>query len=252
MALVGLENKLAIVTGAAQNIGRAIALELARAGANVVIADIQSAKTRKVARDIERLKRLALAIEVDIRDQRQVNRMVALASERLGRIDILVNNAAIVGIRTPIDTLDQEQWDTFQAVCLRGAFFSSQAVIPFMRRQGKGKIINVSSAAFWVGAADCSAYISAKGGLIGLTRGLARELGQYNINVNAITPGAVKTPQESRVAKQKEIDLIVTSQCLRRRVLPLDIAKAVIFLASDLSDAITGQTINVDAGWAMH
>jgi 3-oxoacyl-[acyl-carrier protein] reductase len=121
-----------------------------------------------------------------------------------------------------------------------------------MRKQGKGKIINVSSVVFWVGAVNCSAYISAKGGVIGLTRGLARELGQYNINVNAITPGAVETPEEKQVARRNEIDQIVSSQCLRRRVLPLDIAKAVIFLASSLSDAVTGQTINVDAGWAMH
>jgi 3-oxoacyl-[acyl-carrier protein] reductase len=252
VSLLGLERKVAIVTGAAQNIGRAMALELARAGASVVVADLQIAKARKVARDIERLKKPALAVKVDVRDQSQVRELAALAFERFGRIDVLVNNASIVGVRTPIEVLDSEQWDTLLAVCLRSAFFSVQAVVPFMRKRGKGKIINISSAVFWVGAADCAPYISSKGGLIGLTRGLARELGQYNISVNAITPGAVKTPQERLVANQREIDRLVSAQCLRRRVLPVDIANAAVFLASDLSDAITGQTINVDAGWAMH
>jgi 3-oxoacyl-[acyl-carrier protein] reductase len=250
--LIDLKNHVVIVTGAAQNIGREIALELSRAGASLVIADKHAAKARKVAREIERLDGPVLPVEVDISNLRQVKRMAALAAETFGRIDVLVNNACTADVRAPVDHLDQKHWDSVQAVCLRGAFFCSQAVLPFMRKQGKGKIINVSSVVFWVGAVNCSAYISAKGGVIGLTRGLARELGQYNINVNAITPGAVETPEEKQVARRNEIDQIVSSQCLRRRVLPLDIAKAVIFLASSLSDAVTGQTINVDAGWAMH
>ena len=252
MALLNLENRVAIVTGAAQNIGRSVVLELARAGTNIVVADIQAGKTRRVVREIERLDRAAFAVQVDISDRHEVNKMAAQVAERFGRIDILVNNACTTGKRAPVETLEQEQWDAMHAVCLRGALFCSQAVIPFMRKQGKGKIINISSVVFWLGAANCSAYISAKGGLIGLTRGLARELGQYNINVNAITPGAVKTVEEKHFVNPKEIDLIVNSQCLRRRVLPRDIATVVIFLASSLSDAMTGQTINVDAGWAMH
>jgi len=252
MTSLGLENKVAIVTGGARNIGRAIVLELARSGANVVIADIQHAKARKVALEVERLKRRALAVETDVRDKTQIARMVALAVEKFSRVDILVNNAAIVGFPTPIETLTVEHWDRMQEVSLRSAFLCAQAVLPSMKRLGKGKIINISSVVFWVGAKNASAYVAAKGGLIGLTRSLARDLGEHKINVNAITPGAVKTPAEVKIATQEDIARIVNSQCLKRRVLPGDIARVALFLASDLSDAMTGQTLNVDAGWAFH
>lgn len=249
---LSLEKRVAIVTGAAQNIGRAIAKGLAQAGAYVVVADLQPAKASRVAQEIEQLGGRALAVETDIRDESQIDKMVRLTADKFGRIDILVNNAGIVsGVRIPMETINPAMWENYQAVCLKGAFFASQAVVPFMRKRRKGKIINISSVVFWLGNTNCLAYISAKGGLIGLTRGLARELGPYNINVNAVTPGAVKTVMKNR-ANQKTVDAIVSSQCLTRRVLPEDIANAVLFLASDLSDAITGQTINVDSGWAMH
>jgi 3-oxoacyl-[acyl-carrier protein] reductase len=249
--LLSLERRVAIVTGAARNIGRSIAVELSRAGAAVVVADVRTSGAEKVAREIRRAGREALAVSADVRDKAQVEGMVAEAVAHFGGVDILVNNAALLGPRAPAEELSLEQWDLMQEVNLRGAFLCSQAAIPFMKKRRRGKIINISSVVFWVGmgAAD---YVASKGGLIGLTRGLAREVGRFNINVNAITPGAVKTPEESRLARKEDVDSIVRSQCLSRRVLPADIARAALFLASDLSDAITGQTINVDAGWAMH
>ncbi|HEX2268184.1 MAG TPA: 3-oxoacyl-ACP reductase family protein [Pyrinomonadaceae bacterium] len=251
-ALLSLEGRVAIVTGAAKNIGKQIAVELARAGARVVIADIQTAAARKVAEQINSANGQALAIETDVSDAEQIQSLVSATVKEFGRVDILVNNAALLGPRTALEDLSLDQWDRMQQVNLRSAFLAAQAVVPQMKRRRKGKIINISSVVFWVGMMNTSDYSASKGGLIGLTRALARELGAYNINVNAITPGAVKTPEERKVARQEDVDRIVEAQCLKRRVLPHDIARAALFLASDLSDAITGQTLNVDGGWVMH
>jgi 3-oxoacyl-[acyl-carrier protein] reductase len=253
MTSLQLRGKVAVVTGGARNIGRSIAIHLAREGAHIAIADIRHAKARQVARVVQQLGGKSLAICTDLRDEKQIEEMVRLTAEEFGRIDVLVNNAAWTeGESTPLDLLSVAQWDKMQEISLRGAFLFAKAVVPWMRRRGEGRIINISSVVFWIGMADCLDYMSAKGGIIGFTRGLARELGRWNINVNAVTPGAVKTPQEKRVASRAEVQRIVSAQCLKRRVMPEDIAKAVVFLASDLSSAITGQTINVDAGWAMH
>lgn len=253
-SLLGLENKVAIVTGAAQNIGRAIALAFGGVGVRVVIADIREAKAEAVARMIERAGGEALAIRTDVRDPEQIRQLAARTAKHFGRIDILVNNAAIVGAaaRRPIESTTVEEWDLMQEVSLRSAFLCTQAVLPYLRRRRAGRIINISSVSFWIGASNCAAYVSAKGGLIGLTRSLARDLGPLGINVNAITPGAVLTAQEKDAATPEELDRIVAAQCLKRRIRPVDIAKAAIFLASDLSDAMTGQTINVDGGWSFH
>ena len=250
--MLSLHGRVAIVTGAAQNIGRQLALELAGAGAGVVIADIQIAKAEKVAQQITSDGGRALAIKTDVRAKEQVQKMVAATVKHFGRVDILVNNAALLGPRASVEELSLDQWDRMQEVNLRSAFVCTQAVIPHMKKRRKGKIINISSVVFWVGMPNTAHYAASKGGLIGLTRALARELGQYNILVNAITPGAVKTPEERKVARPEDVERIVAAQCLQRRVLPLDIALTALFLASDLSDAITGQTVNVDGGWALH
>jgi 3-oxoacyl-[acyl-carrier protein] reductase len=250
--MIGLERRVAIVTGAARNIGKQIAIELARAGASVVIADVQAGAARRVAEQIKRANGRALAVETDVGDGEQIKNMVSATVKEFGRVDILVNNAALLGPRSTLEDLSLDQWDRMQDVNLRSAFLAAQAVVPHMKKKRKGKIINISSVVFWVGLMNTSHYSASKGGLIGLTRSLARELGTYNVNVNAITPGAVKTPEELKVARQEDVDRILESQCLKRRVLPQDIARAALFLASDLSDAITGQTLNVDGGWVMH
>jgi 3-oxoacyl-[acyl-carrier protein] reductase len=250
--ILSLHGKVAIVTGAAQNIGRQLALELARAGAALIIADIQTAKAENVARQIRTANSQAVAITTDVRHLEQIQELVAATVKQFGRVDILVNNAALLGPRSTVENLSVDQWDRMQDVNLRSAFFCAQAVIPHMKKKRRGKIINISSVVFLVGMMNTADYSASKGGLIGLTRSLARELGPYNINVNAITPGAVKTPEERRLARPEDVEKIVNAQSLQRRVLPVDIARAALFLASDLSDAITGQTINVDGGWAMH
>lgn len=251
-SLLSLERRVAIVTGGARNIGKHLALELARAGASVVIADIQGARAQKVADQIKSANGHALAVETDVGDAEAIQNMVATTINEFRRIDILINNAALLGPRATLENLSLDQWDRMQHVNLRSAFLAAQAVVPHMRRKRKGKIINISSVVFWVGMTNASDYAASKGGLIGLTRALARELGAHNINVNAITPGAVKTPEEQKLARPEDVDRIVDAQCLKRRVVPQDIARAALFLASDLSDAITGQTLNVDGGWVMH
>jgi 3-oxoacyl-[acyl-carrier protein] reductase len=251
-SLLSLEGRVAIVTGGARNIGKQLALELAHAGASVVIADIEGARARKTAARINSAKGQALAVETDVSDVEQIQNMVATTMKEFGRIDILINNAALLGPRATLENLSLDQWDRMQHVNLRSAFLGTQAVVPHMKKKRKGKIINISSVVFLVGMMNASDYVASKGGLIGLTRALARELGVYNINVNAITPGAVKTPEERKLARQEDVDRIVDAQCLKRRVVPQDIAQAALFLASDFSDAITGQTLNVDGGWAMH
>jgi 3-oxoacyl-[acyl-carrier protein] reductase len=249
---LSLHDRVAIVTGGAKNIGKQVALELARAGASVVIADIQGARARKVADQINSAEGQALAVEIDVGDGEQIQCMVATTMKEFGRIDILINNAALLGPRAPLENLSLDQWDRMQQVNLRSAFLGAQAVVPHMKKKRRGKIINISSVVFLVGMINASDYAASKGGLIGLTRALARELGPHNINVNAITPGAVQTPEERKLAQPEDVERIVDAQCLKRRIVPQDIARAALFLSSDLSDAITGQMLNVDGGWVMH
>ena len=252
--LPGLAGKVAIVTGGARNIGRAIALKLARAGVRVAVLDLDLVGARKVAAEAAALAGgRALALQVDLVDHAQVTTAIAQVARRFGRIDILVNNAAKVGGPVcPFEKITPEQWDHMQQVSLRGAFFCTQAVLPHLLRTSRGKILNISSVVFWAGLGGCADYVAAKGGILGLTRALARELGDRRINVNAVTPGAVMTPQQRRQATPAQVASIIGKQCLRDGVRPDDIANAVLFLASSLSDAMTGQTLNVDGGWIMH
>ena len=178
--------------------------------------------------------------------------MVEEVAEHFGHIDILVNNAGIYP-RYVWNEMSAEQWDRIQGVNLRSCFLCSQAVFAYLKKQGAGKIINISSVTFWLGfPRNLVHYTASKGGVIGFTRALARDIGESNIQVNAITPGAVETEEEKKVATPEQVAAIVAQQSLKRRVLPRDIARTAIFLASPDSDMITGQTINVDGGWAMH
>ena len=256
-----LKDRVAIVTGGAQGIGRAFSLGLADEGAKLVVADINAEAADVTAKDIHAKGGEALALKTDVSSVESTLDMGKKAIEHFGRIDILVNNAAVVFrvqiTSVPFYELDVNEWDQVMAVNLKGPFLCSRAVFPYMKAQGEGKIINISSAAFFFGQANYVHYVSSKGGIIGLTRSMAREAGEYGIKVNAIAPGAVlsedpgdKVALEARMAKL-ERDLI-PKRSLQFHEYPEHLVGTLIFLASSYSDFITGQTIVVDGGDVMH
>lgn len=250
-----LKDRVAIVTGGALGIGRAYALRLVEEGAKVAIADIAYEAAVTTAKEIENRGGTALAIRTDVADEASVGDMVRQTAERFGRIDILINNAALfVGLfpRKPFTEITVEEWDRAMAVNIKGLFLCAKAVFPHMKAQGQGKIINISSSTFWTGTQDFLHYVTSKGAVIAFTRQLAREVGDYGINVNAITPGLTESEGAATVYTPERFDTAASGRCIKRRERPEDLVGTVVFLASDDSDFITGQTINVDGGYAFH
>lgn len=252
-----LEGKTALVTGGATGIGREVCIAFAAAGAKVAVNYIGSdERAKQVVRTIREQGGQAMAVHADVSDEQQVNAMVETIGHEWGGVDILVNNAGIYP-RKAWHEISGEEWDRVQAVNLKACFLTSKAVYPHMKSQGYGKIINVSSVTFWNGQKGFVHYVASKGGVIGFTRALSREVGAEGITVNAITPGAVLTEQElldmPDPAEQEEMRLFLEGvQSIPRRQLPSDMVGAFLFLASRDSDFTTGQTLNIDGGWMMH
>jgi NAD(P)-dependent dehydrogenase (short-subunit alcohol dehydrogenase family) len=240
---------VAIVTGAAGGLGRAFCLALAQKGAHVVVADLDYAGAEQTVEMLNESGNDGIAIAVDVSDETATLQMAAQAVERWGRIDILVNNAAIyAGLeRKPFDAISIEEWDQVMAVNLKGPWLCTRAVFPLMKIQGKGKIINIASAVFYSGSPLWSHYVSSKGGLIGLTRSLAKELGNEKITVNAVAPGFTMTEASEQLIPDA-VNYGVQRGSIKRSEQPEDLVGAVLFLASDSSDFITGQTIIIDGG----
>jgi len=247
-----LKNKVAIVTGSRRGIGKEIALALAKAGANVVVSDINLDDCNKVVEEIKAIGKKGLAVKADVSNPEDLSQMINLTTEKFGKVDILVNNAGIYMQKSLTDVTEQD-FDRVLDINLKGVFLCSKAAVPEMIKQGKGKIINITSIAGQVGFANSSAYCASKGAIINMTRELALELAQYKINVNAIGPGVIETDMTKELLKDKATrETLLANIPLSRIGKPEDIANAALFLASDNSDYITGITLFVDGGWIAH
>ncbi len=244
-----LKDKKAIVTGAGQGIGKAIALKMAQEGADVVVAEWNRETGVTTQKEIERLGRRSLFFAVDVANRSQVDEMVQEVMTTFGRIDILVNNA---GFDRPGSLLKtkEEDWNAVFGVHLTGTLNCIQSVVPHMMERNYGKIINISSVWGKRGAVSEISYTTAKAGILGLTKSVARELGRYQINVNAVLPGFILTPTVSKMPEKYQ-KMIIDNTPMRRAGQPEEVANVVAFLASDEASFITGAEVEVSGGWNM-
>jgi NAD(P)-dependent dehydrogenase (short-subunit alcohol dehydrogenase family) len=241
---------VAIVTGGARHIGAAYCRRLAEEGAAAVIADVLDGEP--VAEEIRSKGGRALSLRADVAKEEDTNRVALATVKTFGRIDILVNNAAIfINIqRHPFYEITAEEWDRVSAVNIKGPFLCAKAVFPKMKEQRSGKIINISSSTAYWGTPNFLHYVASKAALIGMTRSLAREVGEFGICVNAIAPGLVE--HEGQTAPKSLTELQLKARSIKRLQTPEDLLGTLVFLASADSDFITGQTIVVDGGSVFH
>jgi len=245
-----LKDKVAIVTGAGRGLGQMFSIALAKEGAKIVATDVINLEN--TVKEIEALGSMAKGLQADVTNEAETVKLAEDTVKAFGRIDILVNCAAIYyGLRRkPFYEIDPKEWDKVMTVNVKGTWLCVRAVFPYMKQQGKGKIVNLSSETFFTGSHGFVHYVTSKGGVIGLTRALAVELGPYHININALAPGFTDTEASRTIADVTKYDVSRTP--LTRLEQHHDLIGAAIFFASDESDFITGQTLLVDGGRAMH
>jgi 3-oxoacyl-[acyl-carrier protein] reductase len=245
-----LAGKVTIITGAGQGIGRAFALRFAQEGAHVVVADLQEEKAKHVAQEVQGLGAKGVAVKVDVSAPESVKAMVDQIITHFGRVDVMMNNAAIFSTikMKPFDEITFAEWNQLMAVNLTGTFLCCQAVAPHMRERQQGRIINISSSTVLMGRPWYAHYVTSKAGVIGLTRALAKELGSYNITVNAIMPGSTETEVTRETVNPEQAKALIDAQSIHRRGTTEDLVGTAVFLASEESSFITGQTITVDGG----
>ncbi len=248
--LFDLAGRVVIVTGAGQGIGRAYARAFAAAGAAVSVADLNAEAAARVAAALAADGGRASAEAVDIADAASVARMVDAVVARHGRIDVLVNNASIFSTLAmrPFTEIPLEEWDRVLRVNVTGTFLCARAVAPHMRERGWGRIVNVSSAAVTMGRPNYLHYTTSKAAVIGMTRSLARELGPHGITVNAVLPGATDTEVERATVTAQQKAAMIAMRAVPREETPEDLVGTVLYLASEASAFVTGQSLTVDGG----
>jgi 2-hydroxycyclohexanecarboxyl-CoA dehydrogenase len=250
-----LQDKTAIVTGGGSGIGRAVALAVAREGAQVAIADIAVENANKVAEEIKAQNGRALTCRVDLSQGAQVQSMVKSVLDQLGRIDILINCAGWDRLE-PFVQSTEETWDKIIAINFKSVLHTTKAVLPHMIERSSGKIVNIASDAGRVGSSWEAVYSGAKGAVIAFSKTLARETARYKINVNVVCPGMTETPLLEAIRAQSEqtakiVDAVIKATPFRRAARPDEIAAMVVFLCSSEADFVTGQTISVSGGLTM-
>ncbi|HOM71297.1 MAG TPA: 3-oxoacyl-[acyl-carrier-protein] reductase [Armatimonadota bacterium] len=247
-----LDGKVALVTGAGREgkgIGRSIALKLAKSGAKIVIADYVVEAAEAVAKEVEAAGGEALAVQANVADPADVERMVNSAVDKFGKVDILVNNAGITR-DSLILKMTEDQWDSVLDTNLKGTFNCTKAVSKLMFRQRSGRIVNVASVMGVIGNVGQANYSASKGGVIALTKTTARELGPRGVNVNAVAPGFIQTAMTDEMTEQAK-ESIESRIPLGRQGTPDDVADVILFLCSEASSYVTGQVINIDGGMVM-
>ena len=251
-----LKGKVAIITGAAHGIGKAYARRFAEEGAHVVVADVDAQGGEATAKAILDAGGSAWARCTDVRSLPNVEGLMQETLKKFGRVDILLNNAAIYVTQKlwkgPLEELSLEEWDRVIDVNLKGVFLCSKAAIPIMKRQKGGKIINIASGTFFSGSGNMPHYTTAKGGVVALTRVMARQLGEFGINVNCMTPGSTMSEENVSAEVLKRRESSMDKRAFRRVETPADIVGTAVFLASADSDFVTGQLLVVEGGGIMH
>jgi 3-oxoacyl-[acyl-carrier protein] reductase len=243
-----------LVTGGGKGIGKVYVEEFAKAGARVAAADIDAEAAAAVAASLAKTGLAAIGLSVDIAEEASTKTMVETVLERHGTIDVLINNASLMSALPRRSWLEipTEEWDRVMAVNLRGMFLCCRAVFPAMKARRRGKIVNISSSRVWEGTPNRLHYTTSKAGVIGFTRALAREVAEFGITVNALTPGMTQSDTQVASSSGNYLASRVAGRAIERVQLPADLVGAVMFLSSPASDFMTGQTINVDGGKAMH
>ncbi len=253
----GLQGKVVIVTGGGHGIGQAYCEGFTRSGSRVVVADIDKDAADTVAADLGKMSEAgSLSVHVDVSDDESTKQMVAKTVEQFGRVDVLVNNASIFATipmnRGRIEEISIEEWDKLMSVNLKGVFLCCRAVLPQMRQQKSGKIINVASGTALSGPPGRIHYVASKAGVMGFSRTLAREVGDDNIQVNILCPGSTLSEVNPTEEILKMRESSIGQRAIKRVQVPQDLVGGVLFMASPLADFMTGQTLVVDGGQNMH
>jgi len=246
-----LSEKVAIVTGAGRGLGWAIAQRLALDGANLVVAEIDGQSAQEKAAAIRQMKREALAVQMDVSRWADVESMVKQVMSKFNRIDILVNNAGILGPYSPVMEYPEEIWDRVVAVHLKGTFLCCKGVLPIMKAQGGGNVVNMASVAGKEGNANMAPYSAAKAGIMGLTKTLAKEMAPYNVRVNCVSPALIETDMAREMTPEQRA-LLISKIPLGRLGRPEEVAAVVKFLVSNEASFVTGQCYDISGGRSVY